>query len=59
MLQKDPVNRINWEEIKRHPWWQTPIVPQPGVPKNPESGGNNQFFNKSKDYKYTFTKRIY
>lgn len=25
MLQKDPVKRINWEEIKRHPWWSTKI----------------------------------
>jgi serine/threonine protein kinase len=30
MLQKDPVKRINWEEIKRHPWWQTPIQQAPG-----------------------------
>jgi len=21
MLKKDPINRINWEEIKKHPWW--------------------------------------
>jgi serine/threonine protein kinase len=23
MLQKDPIYRINWDEIKKHPWWTT------------------------------------
>ena len=25
ILQKDPVNRMWWEELKKHPWWTTPI----------------------------------
>ena len=24
MLQKDPIYRINWDEIKKHPWWTSP-----------------------------------
>jgi len=25
VLQKDPVNRIWWEELKKHTWWTTPV----------------------------------
>jgi len=28
LLQKDPVYRINWDEIKNHPWWESK-APQP------------------------------
>jgi len=26
LLKKDPIERVNWEEIKRHPWWSTPCA---------------------------------
>lgn len=26
ILQKDPVKRCNWDELKSHPWWKTPYV---------------------------------
>lgn len=24
LLEKDPIKRINWEELKSHPFWQSP-----------------------------------
>ena len=23
LLEKDPMKRINWEELRNHPWWKT------------------------------------
>jgi serine/threonine protein kinase len=60
MLQKDPVNRINWDEIKRHPWWTTPIKSNSTQPVSKvKSGAVPFFFEKGKEAKYQFTKRIY
>ena len=61
MLQKDPVDRINWDEIKRHPWWATPIQTTASGKKGGPSpaSGNNKFFDNLKKQTYTFTKRIY
>ena len=46
LLQKDPVYRMNWDELKSHPWWEAK-APQP-----------NETY-KQINYKYNFTKRIY
>jgi serine/threonine protein kinase len=49
LLHKDPVYRINWEEIKNHPWWSLQdTVQTQSEPKN-----------KVVSYKFNFTKRIY
>ena len=61
MLQKDPINRINWDEIKKHPWWTTPVESSAGSKKKEAASGsgNNKFFDNLKKQTYTFTKRIY
>ena len=38
ILQKDPVKRCNWEELKNHPWWKTPVV------SNKKKSSNNSKF---------------
>jgi len=43
-MQKDPIYRINWDELKNHPWWQH---------QGPETPS------KVVTYKYNFTKRLY
>ena len=48
MLQKDPIYRVNWDEIKTHPWWDA----------TPPSSGTDKKAKNIK-YKFKFTKRIY
>lgn len=31
LLHKDPIYRINWEELKKHPWWTSPCTLKPVV----------------------------
>lgn len=64
MLQKDPIDRINWEEIKKHPWWSTPVESSAGSKQSQKGAatsgsGNNKFFDNLKKQTYIFTKRIY
>ena len=52
MLQKDPVNRINWDEVKNHPWWTTPAA------QTKKKSPNSKFESMMRQT-YSFTERIY
>ena len=67
ILQKDPVNRIWWDELKKHPWWTTPVKDDNSEGKPPQlpSGGSAgspegpYSFDNLKTQTYSFTKRLY
>jgi serine/threonine protein kinase len=52
LLEKDPVERITWDELKKHPWWKTPVT-------TPSAANPNKFFDSRKKKQYSFTRRIY
>jgi serine/threonine protein kinase len=59
MLQKDPVGRATWDDVRKHAWWSTPVVEKP-VGQVAAAGGNAHFdFNKLLHQTYSFTKRLY
>ncbi len=67
ILQKDPVNRIWWDELKKHSWWTTPVKDDSGdgKPAQLPSGGSSgspegpYSFDNLKKQTYSFTKRHY
>jgi serine/threonine-protein kinase ULK4 len=50
LLQKDPIYRINWDELKKHPFWSSPCNLKPATSVQDKQ---LQFA------KYKFTKRLY
>jgi serine/threonine protein kinase len=48
LMEKDPIKRINWDELKAHDFWQESktLITAPGT---------RNYYNKT----YEFTKRLY
>ena len=66
ILQKDPVNRIWWDELKKHSWWTTPVKDDSSESKAAQSTGASSgqpegpySFDNLKKQTYSFTKRLY
>jgi hypothetical protein len=60
------VNRIWWDELKKHPWWTTPIKDDSSESKPAQTSGaapaqpeGPYSFDNLKKQTYSFTKRLY
>ena len=59
LLQKDPVFRCTWDEIKGHEWFSTPLDSSSDKDKGAAAPGGHFSFDTLKKQTYKFTKRIY